>query len=54
MRLWLKARNTPDGFDNFISFMIGAIDAILTAQNAILAAESEGLMGYLYFSPSND
>ncbi len=43
MRQWLKIREAPDNFDNPMSFMIGAIDAILASQNAALAAESEGL-----------
>jgi len=30
-------------FDNFMSFMIAAIDAILVSQNVALAAESQGL-----------
>jgi nitroreductase len=43
MRLWLRISNAPDNFDNFISFMIAAIDAILVSQNVALAAESKGL-----------
>jgi hypothetical protein len=43
MRLWLEQSQAPDNFDNFFSFMIGAIDAILVAQNVALAAESHGL-----------
>ena len=43
MRKWLKMSRAPDNFDNFMSFMIGAIDAILASQNAALAAENEGL-----------
>lgn len=43
MRKWLKLREAPDNFDNFMSFMIAAIDATLAAQNAALAAEAEGL-----------
>ncbi|MBI2027141.1 MAG: nitroreductase family protein [Deltaproteobacteria bacterium] len=43
MRLWLKESQAPDNFDNFMSFMIGAIDAILASQNAALSAENEGL-----------
>ena len=43
MRKWLKISKAPENFDNFISFMIASIDAILAAQNAALAAESEGL-----------
>jgi len=43
MRRWLKISNAPDNFDNFMSFMISAIDAILVSQNVALAAESQGL-----------
>ncbi|MGE0174989.1 MAG: nitroreductase family protein [Oligoflexales bacterium] len=43
MREWLKISDAPENFDNFMSFMIGAIDAILASQNAALAAEAEGL-----------
>ena len=43
MRHWLRLSDAPDNFDNFISFMIGAIDAVLASQNVALAAESEGL-----------
>jgi nitroreductase len=43
MRRWLRVSNAPDNFDNFMSFMIGAIDAILVSQNVALAAESRGL-----------
>jgi len=43
MRQWLKLRQAPDNFDNFLAFMIGAIDAILVSQNVALAAESKGL-----------
>jgi len=43
MRLWLEQSEAPDNFDNFMSFMVAAIDAILVAQNVALAAESHGL-----------
>ena len=43
MRQWLRVSHAPDNFDNFMSFMIAAIDAILVSQNVALAAESEGL-----------
>ena len=43
MRRWLSISDAPDNFDNFFSFMIAAIDAILVSQNVALAAESEGL-----------
>lgn len=43
MRSWLRLSNAPDSFDNFMSFMVAAIDAVLVSQNVALAAESEGL-----------
>ena len=43
MRKWLAVNDAPDNFDDFFSFMIGAIDAALVAQNAALAAEARGL-----------
>ncbi len=43
MRQWLKRNHAADNFDNFFSFLIGAIDAILVSQTVALAAESRGL-----------
>ncbi len=43
MRHWLRLNNAPDNFDNFMSFMIGTLDATLVSQNVALAAESKGL-----------
>ena len=43
MRKWLKISDAPDGFDNYMSFMVAAIDAVLVSQNVALAAESKGL-----------
>ncbi len=43
MRHWLKLSDAPDSFDNFMSFMVSAIDAILVSQNVALAAEAKGL-----------
>jgi len=43
MRRWLQINGAPDNFDNFMSFMIAAIDAVLVSQNVALAAESRGL-----------
>lgn len=43
MRKWIEISEAPQNFDNFMSFMIASIDAILASQNAALAAESEGL-----------
>ena len=43
MRHWLRLSDAPDSFDNFMSFMVAAIDAVLVSQNVALAAESRGL-----------
>ena len=43
MRKWLAANDAPDNFNDFFSFMIGAVDAALVAQNTALAAEATGL-----------
>lgn len=43
MRHWLRLNDAPDNFDNFMSFMIGTLDAALAAQNVALAAEAQGL-----------
>lgn len=43
MRSWLRLSDAPDSFDNFMSFMVAAIDAILVSQNVALAAESKEL-----------
>ena len=40
---WCKLSNAEPGYDNFLSFVTAAIDALLVAQNVTLAAESEGL-----------
>ncbi len=40
---WCKLRNAEPGYDNFLSFVTAAIDALLAAQNVTVAAESEGL-----------
>lgn len=40
---WCVQRNAEPGYDNFLSFMTGAIDALLVAQNVCLAAEARGL-----------
>lgn len=44
---WCKLRNAEPGYDNFLSFVTAAIDALLVAQNVCVAAESEG-MGICY------
>ena len=43
MRHWLRLNEAPDNFDNLMSFLIGAIDAVLVSQNVALAAEERGL-----------
>ena len=43
MRRWLRLNGAEDNFDNFMSFLIGMIDAVLASQNVALAAEAEGL-----------
>ena len=40
---WCRARNAEPGYDNFLSFLTAAIDAILVAQTLSIAAESKGL-----------
>ncbi|MBR5982629.1 MAG: nitroreductase family protein [Bacteroidales bacterium] len=42
-KIWCKNRNAEAGFDNFLTFMTAATDAIIAAQNACLEAESNGL-----------
>ena len=40
---WCKISNAEPGYDNFLSFMTAAIDALLVAQTVCIAAESSGL-----------
>ena len=40
---WCILRNADPGYDNFLSFFTASTDALLTAQNVAIAAESEGL-----------
>jgi nitroreductase len=40
---WCKERDADPGYDNFLSFLTAATDALLAAQNAAIAAESLGL-----------
>lgn len=40
---WCRIRKAEPGYDNFLSFMTAAIDALLVAQTVCMAAESEGL-----------
>jgi nitroreductase len=40
---WCHMRDADPGYDNFLSYMTGAIDALLAAQNCALASEKLGL-----------
>lgn len=40
---WCLYRNAEPGYDNFLSFMSAAIDAMLLAQTVCVAAEAKGL-----------
>lgn len=40
---WCTQRNAVPGYDNFLSFVTAATDALLVAQNVCIAAENEGL-----------
>ena len=40
---WCEERNAKAGYDNFLSCFTAAIDALLAAQNAAIAAEKNGL-----------
>ena len=40
---WCRQRDAEPGYDNFLSFMTAAIDALLVAQTICNAAEEEGL-----------
>jgi len=40
---WCEARQAERSYDNFLWFCNGTIDAVIAAQNAVIAAESFGL-----------
>jgi len=40
---WCRQREAEPGYDNFLSFMTAAVDALLVAQTVCNAAEEEGL-----------
>ena len=40
---WCRLRKAEPGYDNFLSFMTAAIDALLVAQTLCIAAEAKGL-----------
>ena len=44
---WCESRKAKPGYDNFLSFMTAAIDALLAAQTFCVAAEAKG-MGICY------
>ena len=39
---WCSVNNAVPGYDNFLSFVTAAIDALLVAQNVCIAAENAG------------
>jgi len=43
MREWIRVNNSKQGFDDFLGFLTGTVDAIVAAQTVCLAAESVGL-----------
>lgn len=40
---WCTQRNAQPGYDNFLSFMTAAIDALIVAQTACITAENMGI-----------
>jgi len=40
---WCMLRNAEPGYDNFLSFVTAAIDAVIAAQTVSIAAEAKGL-----------
>jgi nitroreductase len=40
---WCRSRKAEPGYDNFLSFMAAAIDAVIATQTACIAAEEKGL-----------
>jgi len=40
---WCEERNAKPGYDNFLSFITATVDAVIAAQNAVIAAEAQGL-----------
>lgn len=43
MREWIRVSGSKQSFDDFLGFMVGAVDAVIAAQTICLAAESKGL-----------
>jgi hypothetical protein len=42
-RRWLRRRGARDNFNNFLSYNVAALDAMIVAQNVCLGFESKGL-----------
>lgn len=40
---WCRLRNADPGYDNFLSFVTSAVDALIVAQTFCIAAEAKGL-----------
>ena len=40
---WCRLRNAEPGYDNFLSFVTAAIDAVIVAQTVAIAAEAKGI-----------
>ena len=40
---WCRLRNAEPGYDNFLSFVTAAIDALIVAQTVAIAAEAKGI-----------
>ena len=40
---WCKLRQAEPGYDNFLSFVTASVDALLVAQNVVIAAEDKSL-----------
>ena len=40
---WCRQRRAEPGYDNFLSFITGAIDSLLVAQTVCIAAEEKGI-----------
>ncbi len=41
--IWCRNRKAEPGYDNFLSFITAAVDALLVAQNVAVAAEAKGI-----------
>lgn len=43
MNIWCRERDAEPGYDNLLAFLVAAADALISAQNAVVAAEGLGL-----------